>query len=135
MLKGSRFIWYYWSQAKEAKWLDTEHTYVFKGAISAFRFINKKCTHYRTLVIAKNDLKWIVEDEVTNARGLTKSQIWHHDDFLWQFITITEKNEVLAGESMISYNSDSYGQKKIGKATLFLFEDKIKTTLLYKEID
>ena len=135
MLKGSRFIWYYWSQAKEAKWLDTEEFFVFKGAISAFRFINPKCIHLRTIQIYKSQLKWIVEDEVTNAKGLTKSQIWHHDDFLWRLSTITEKNEVFAGGSIISYNSDCYGQKRNGKATLFLFEDKIKTTLLYKEID
>lgn len=135
MLKGSRFIWYYWSQAKEAKWLETEHSFVFKGAISAFRFLNPNCTHYRTLTIAKNDLKWIVEDEVTNSKGLAKIQIWHHDDFLWKLNTITEKNEVLEGKIMMSYNSNSYGQKENGKATVFLFEDKIKTTLFYEEIE
>ncbi|WP_338409724.1 alginate lyase family protein, partial [uncultured Flavobacterium sp.] len=135
MIKGNRFIWYYWSQAKEAKWLETEQSYVFKGAISAFRYLNQNCTHSRTITIAKNDLKWVVEDEVTNTKGLSKSQIWHHDNFIWQLNAITDRNEVVKGEDTVSYNSDSYGQKENGKATVFLFEDKIKTTLLYKEID
>jgi len=36
MLKGSRFIWYYWTQVLSANWSENEDFYVFTGEISAF---------------------------------------------------------------------------------------------------
>jgi len=35
----------------------------------------------------------------------------------------------------MSYNSEGYGQKEVGKAIAFPFKEKIETTLLYKEKD
>ena len=54
MLKGNRFIWYYWSQSKGAKLTETETDYLFEGTISAFRFLNPKATHYRKLLKKKS---------------------------------------------------------------------------------
>lgn len=132
MLKGSRFIWYFWSQAKEATWSETEDTYIFKGAISAFRFINPKCIHTRTVEIAKNDLKWVVTDEVQHTKGLTKSQIWHTENTNWD-IKAVSNNKVISTERGMSYNSSGYGQKLTGNAIVFKFKDNIQTTLLYKD--
>ena len=135
MLKGNRFIWYFWSQALNANWTETENAYVFNGTISAFRFINPKCKHTRTVNIIKDKLEWLVTDAVENTKGLTKSQIWHLDDYPWQLNAVSGKNESVKVEKVMSYNSESYGQKENGKATGFLFKDKIKTTLLYKKKD
>ncbi|RTY86073.1 alginate lyase family protein [Flavobacterium sp. RSP15] len=135
MLKGNRFIWYYWSQALNASWTETENDYIFEGTISGFRFINPKCAHTRIIKINKEKQAWEVTDEVAKTEGLIKSQIWHHDDYLWQLNAVTETNEEVTEEQKISYNSQGYGQKKSGKATALLFKDKIKTTLLYKEKD
>jgi hypothetical protein len=135
MLKGSRFIWYYWSQALNASWTETENDYIFEGTISAFRFINPKCAHTRIIKINKEKQAWEVTDEVAKTEGLIKSQIWHHDDYLWQLNAVTETNDEVTEEQVISYNSQGYGQIESGKATAFLFKDKIKTILLYKEKD
>jgi hypothetical protein len=135
MLKGNRFIWYYWSQALNASWTETENDYIFEGTISAFRFINPKCAHTRIIKINKKKQVWEVTDEVAKTEGLMKSQIWHHDDYLWHLKAVTETNEAVAEEQVASYNSQGYGQKENGKATGFLFKDKIKTTLLYKKKD
>ena len=133
MLKGSRFIWFYWTQALKANWTETEDAFVFEGKISAFRFLNPKCTHSRTVFIDKEKLEWTVSDVVKNAERLVKNQIWHLDNYPWQLNAVTETNEILKEEQGSSYNSEGYGQKKIGKALTFSFKDKIKTTLVYKE--
>ena len=133
MLKGSRFIWYFWSQALKANWTEIENAFVFEGKMSAFRFINPKCTHTRTIVINKNEYKWTVSDVVKNAEGLVKNQIWHLDNYAWQINAVSETKEVLIKEQVTSNNSEGYGQKKVGKALAFPFKDEIKTTLRYKE--
>ena len=133
MLKGNRFIWYFWSQANEASWTETDNAYIFKGSISAFRFINPNCTHSRTIEIAKNDLKWVVEDEISNTNGLTKSQIWHLDEYNWGISAVSDDSKTINEQKGTSYNSIGYGQKLNGKASIFKFLNTIKTTLVYKE--
>jgi hypothetical protein len=134
MLKGSRFIWYYWSQSLNASWTDLDKVVIFKGRISAFRFISSKILHTRIVSINKNRLEWIVSDYVENANGLTKSQIWHIDEFPWQVSSVSELSSGLIPDKLTSYNSQGYGKIKSGTAIAFNFERNIETTLLYNDI-
>ena len=129
MLKGSRFIWYFWSQAKQAEWTETDDEYIFEGEISAFRFINPKATHSRSVSKMKNSHQWIVEDEVKGLPNLQKKQIWHHDNANVIMHAIDDQNESIAPAYCTSYSSGYYGEKQEGKATCFSFSKRIKTTI------
>ncbi len=132
MLKGSRFIWFYWSQALFGKWEETENSFVFTGRISAFRFINPKIVHSRKVTVSKIQKEWVIDDIVEHANGLLKKQIWHFDDFEWEFKSLADSNVTVEEETTTSFNSSFYGQKVNGKALAFSFDNKISTTLKYK---
>jgi hypothetical protein len=132
MLKGSRFIWFYWSQGLFGKWEETEKSYVFSGAISAFRFINPKIVHSRKVTVSKIQKEWIIDDTVEHGDGFIKKQIWHVDDFDWEFKGLADSKITVEGETITSFNSSFYGQKVNGKAIAFPFDNKIKTILKYK---
>lgn len=127
MLKGSRFIWYYWSQAKNVTWQENQDEYIFEGTINAFQFINPKIQHCRKVIISKNQELWKVEDEVTNATNFEKQQNWHYNKTK---IKITS-DEI--GREILSLNSSYYGEKEKGFGIAFSFKDTITTTLKYVE--
>lgn len=127
MLKGSRFIWYYWSQAKNVTWQENQDEYIFEGTINAFQFINPKIQHCRKVIISKNQELWKVEDEVTNATNFEKHQNWHYNKTK---IKITS-DEI--GREILSLNSSYYGEKEKGFGIAFSFKNTITTTLKYVE--
>src|SRR5690606_26557495 len=49
MEKGARFIWYYWSQAIQTQVTEEKEHFTFEGEISAFRNLNPKIKHKRTI--------------------------------------------------------------------------------------
>jgi hypothetical protein len=130
MLKGSRFIWYYWSQSLVAKWEKKDNAYVFTGSISAFRYLNKNTIHFRKVIKAKNELTWKVKDEVLNLDHKPKFQIWNCDDFKID-ISAIEDYKPLSYELKNSFLSNYYGSKVKGKTKVFKFKSKIETTLKY----
>ncbi|MCR4030924.1 alginate lyase family protein [Flavobacterium panacis] len=128
MLKGSRFIWFYWSQAIKAKLIETESTYIFEGSISAFRYLNPKARHSRTLIKSKGKLDWEIEDRVDNLDNNHKNQIWHFDENNVKFHATIVDCEVQSN-NIQSFNSLYYGEYKEGKAISFPFEKDIKTKI------
>lgn len=132
MLKGSRFIWYYWSQSRGAKWYELEDAYVFSGKVSAFRFINRKAYHTRVVAKMKNKHEWHLEDQIKGVPKLRKKQVWHHDDAQIQLKATVNKKAAMS-ESCMSYNSTYYGKKEQGKASCFIFDDTIQTTITLKK--
>ena len=80
MLKGGRFIWYYWTSSIKATLTGQkeEGAYVFSGAISAFRYVNKDIVHCRTVVKQKGVPEWSIRDEIVNMpAGMAATQLWH----------------------------------------------------------
>lgn len=124
MLKGSRFIWYYWTQRKQAKWTETEEAYIFDGEISAFRFINKSASHKRIVKISKHSPLWEVCDSVQHLDNYVKKQIWHPNASTLS-ISSNGNNEIVFN----SYHSDYYGQLTNEKSIYFEFDKEIKTHL------
>jgi hypothetical protein len=128
MFKGSRFIWFYWSQCIAAKWTEDHDYYIFNGSISAFRFLNKKAVHNRMVKISKLHSHWIVKDEVLQLDNHTKKQLWHFDDATVSFSSLNNKTS-----DILSYNSSYYGQKVVGKAVSITFDKEIQTKIEYKK--
>lgn len=124
MCKGSRFIWFYWTQSIAAKWTEENDYFIFKGSISAFRYLNKKAVHNRTIKITKNSKQLIVKDEVLHLDNYTKKQLWHFDEAPVTFFSL---NDNIA--DALSYNSSFYGQKETGKAIAITFDKTIETTI------
>lgn len=127
MLKGSRFIWYYWSQAKKATWQENNEAYIFEGTISAFQFINPKIQHRRKVIVSKNQEFWKVDDEVVGSSSLEKQQNWHFN---------TSKMNIISsklGSEIPSFHSSYYGEKEKGFGIAFSFKNTITTTLKYVE--
>lgn len=124
MLKGSRFIWFFWTQCITAKWNEDKDYYIFEGSISAYRYLNNKAMHKRIVKISKLENLWIVKDEVVQLDSFIKKQIWHFDDAKITFSTSDEKFT-----EQISYDSSFYGRKDTGKAISISFEKEVETKI------
>lgn len=132
MLKGSRFIWYFWSQSEGAAWTENADSYQFKGAISAFRHISKNIVHRRTVTKTKDQLQWIVEDELINT-SLDALQQWHPvDPASTQIEAADESGKEIQPQVTESFESSYYGVKTESSGVAFSFKNKIKTKINYK---
>lgn len=130
MLKGDRFIWFYWTQAKIGEWQETHDTYIFKGSISAFRHLGRNILHSRTLIKKKNETVIEIQDEIEGIEGSNALQQWHMGEGMSEedFISSIEGREV--EPIMIeSYDSTYYGRMKKGKGIAFPFSKIINTTI------
>lgn len=132
MLKGNRFIWYYWTQCINANWEETNDYYVFTGKINAFKQLNPKGTHQRQVRISKTSNKWIITDDLVNLNEYVKHQTWHLDNFQVLFESYVN-NEIIQPIVEKSYNSECYGLKEEGKAISFPFKSKIETIIHYNK--
>ncbi|EIA10233.1 hypothetical protein HJ01_00328 [Flavobacterium frigoris PS1] len=132
MLKGSRFIWYYWTQCLGATWEEKNDDYIFHGTIKAFQQLSNSATHSRTIKISKYKAKWTVIDEVLSLDQYAKEQIWHVDDFSVAFES-QSNNKKVEPRNSLSYDSEYYGLKKEGKSLSFAFKSQITTTITIKD--
>ena len=130
MLKGSRFIWFYWSQCISANWTETNEFYIFKGKIQAYIHLNKKGTHEREIQIYKNKNKWKIKDTISNLDQFSKYQIWHFDNHNLTFESNSKSKKVEPKEEL-SLISEYYGKKQVGKAISFNFDKIIDTEIKY----
>lgn len=129
MLKGSRFIWYFWTQCNKALWEETSEEYIFKGEISAFRFLHPKAAHARIIRKSKGSTEWMIEDEVNHLTKFKKNQNWHYETtFPISFSALSDGHKV-DPLSIKSFNSLYYGANEKGNGISFSFKDKIETKI------
>ncbi len=131
MLKGSRFIWYFWSQAKKATWTETENEFVFTGAIKAFEHIGSNVSHTRTVRVNKEVNILTVVDEVENVNE-NGWQLWHSNDLSSLDITASINDEIVVPEKINSYYSSKYGLKIKSEGIKFIFDKVITTQIKLK---
>lgn len=115
MLKGGRFIWYYWTQAVGSATLaDEKDCYKFEGLVRAFLYINKDIVHRRTVVKYKNQPKWQVEDELFSVPSpYTIEQLWHVPEGAKVSITATTgTHDKIAPTMHQGWASSLYGAKE-----------------------
>jgi len=129
MLKGGRFIWYYWTQKEQCSIAETANEYIFKGTIKAYQYLNKDAHITRTVKKIKGEKSWVVTDEVTGLVQLKKEQVWHLNGVQIQF-KATEDDHTQSENKITSYNSDYYGIKNEGNAISFSFNKKIETKII-----
>lgn len=129
MLKGSRFIWYHWSQVKKVEVKENDEEYILKLQASVFRQLDKSIVHSRVIHKRKGELVWTVEDEFINAPAIDKYQNWHLNPNALLSIKALENDEIVNADEMESWYSSYYGVKEESKGLNFKFNNKIETEI------
>ncbi|MGN6265862.1 MAG: alginate lyase family protein [Ginsengibacter sp.] len=113
MKKGTRFIWYHWSQSIFSKSSETEDSYIFEGEIAAFTYLDKSIRHKRKITKLKNKPEWIVEDFIINKPAGTKMKQLFHPIALntFSFRSIDQTGEEVKPIIKKGYQSKYYGIK------------------------
>lgn len=139
MLKGSRFIWYYWTQCLHAHLEEDGISYKFTGKITAFNYIKKGAKHKREIIKIKNTPQWFIRDEIINKpANLYLKQLWHlpsnHKPVAWK--SYNSEHETLNEISGEGFISNLYGQKEIAETVYFQTLDSgIHTELNIKQAE
>lgn len=131
MQKGSRFIWYYWTQKIKSKISEDDKGFHFEGSIKAFQFLNKEGVHTRKVTKNRNENVWVVEDLIEGLDLFKKQQLWHFGSNSYE-INAMENEVEIDGKSIISNNSNYYGVIESGKGIGFEFKNSIKTIITIK---
>ncbi len=122
MKKGGRFIWYYWTQAIQAGWVEYEDHYEFKGMIKAFQQVNPNIIHTRSVKKYKAQWKWEVTDEVDHDTSLPINQLWHPipvENLKITFTSYDKEGKLLQYKATKSWHSAKYGVKQEGEMLVF----------------
>lgn len=88
MLKGSRFIWFYWIKKVRATLLKNTDLFEFNGCIEAFRQLGT-VSHNRQVTKKPHLTQWNITDTLTKARKDTMVQHWHVNPAVFEKITFT----------------------------------------------
>ena len=133
MLKGGRFIWYYWTQTLGAELIEIKDEFIFKGQISAFRQIDNKALHKRKINKKKGIPAWEITDELIHNTNLPLVQYWHPSKSFFDKFEIIAKT--IDGSEIIplieeGYYSSLYGQKEKSVQIVFTTQEtKLITTI------
>jgi hypothetical protein len=126
MLKGARFIWYYWSQAEDVIFNEREEDYHFMGRVKCFSYIDKRIKHTRELTKKKGRPEWIVRDMIEHKpAGIIMSQLWHTKS-----LNPDIKSEELSPSISGNFHSTYYGYKEEITKTDFITKSGIITTFI-----
>jgi hypothetical protein len=134
MLKGSRFIWFDWTQCINAEVTESNDTYIFTGTIAAFTYINKDITHTRTVIKTKGQPKWEIKDKLSGLpEGSTCTQLWHLFNNEVDHVNIQAKGingKPLTATTSQSGHSSLYAQQQQVTQLEFTFNQaQISTTV------
>jgi hypothetical protein len=125
MLKGARFIWYYWSQALEAHLEENEEYFEFRGKTACFRYLGEKIIHERIIRKWKDKPEWEITDVIHNKPdNEAMKQLWHTKSS-----GLTFKS---SGEKSITKGlfSEYYGKMEDNRQIEFSTKEQtIKTTI------
>jgi hypothetical protein len=136
MLKGRRFIWYYWTNCVHASINETETAWQFSGAIRAFRQTGKWVIHTREVNKIKNAAHWEIIDTISDNMQLPVTQIWNPALYFYdRFEIFSEdaKGIEIIPQYKNGYYSETYGVKKEIKQIQFTtLGNKIKTRIRLK---
>ena len=136
MLKGERFMWFYWTQLDEIKLDENESYYMIDATISAFRYLDKNCKHRRIVKKYKEQSRWDVEDIIYSGAKLTLRQMWHtlpqNKSHLILEPSVDDDTTLIESETEKWY-SPVYGCKEISNQIIFSTNaSRIKTTIYFK---
>lgn len=130
MLKGNRFIWFYWTKALNTVVTENENDYCFEGTIKAFSYLDKSIAHTRKILVSKKYNEIIVYDSIANIGNRTATQNWNCNPESEVSIEAIIDSKKGTPERYKSYYSSLYGQKENQKGIRFSFKKEIKTTII-----
>ena len=138
MLKGGRFIWYYWPECKSAGLQETDLSYIFNGSISAYKYTKDDIIHKRTVIKYKGMAIWEVKDEVLNLpAGMKMRQLWHQPKMMVKSkVAISAKSahgERLEAQMQDGWYSSLYGQKELAQECNFITDHNFIDALIKAE--
>ena len=121
MLKGGRFIWYYWIKDANGTWKEEDGAISFKGKFKGFRHLGE-LWHTRKVTKHQGKLMWDVQDNVEGINGKKVYQYWHVNPDVYDHIMISSQND--QGVALIptvedSWYSGYYGVKTLSKKITF----------------
>lgn len=80
MLKGPRFMWFYPPKVIRVSMDETNDTYIFKGEVACFSYIDANITVERTVAKKKGEPEWTITDVIKNKpKAFSMRQLWHTD--------------------------------------------------------
>ena len=123
MLKGSRFIWYYWIKKAKATLTKNTHYFEFKGSIEAFKHIAKNIKHQRSIKKQHSKHSWEVEDKLFNKGKRKIYLFWNVNPTVVDTIEIITKDmdgNILKPNIEEKWFSSYYGIKE--KSIQYIFE-------------
>lgn len=134
MLKGGRFIWYYWAQGLGATLKEEDRSFVFTGAVRVFGHLKRNVIHQRTITKQRGQPVWQVKDEIMGGpKGVKLKQLWHLLPGTKNKVSITTKNEKgtqLEAREQDGWYSSLYGQKEKTKELVFSDDSLVAETII-----
>lgn len=134
MLKGGRFIWYYWSQSLVAALSSNKDSFSFKGTISAYKHVDSGITHSRSVTKMKDKAEWHITDKISHKpSGITMNQLWHVPLSHKERVTIESSDNSkikLKSEITNGWYSSLYGQKEQTSEICFCTESDVINTVI-----
>lgn len=115
MLKGSRFIWYYWVKKAKAHLKKTANSYEFDGSIKAFAQLGSNITHQRKVKKTASENYWEIEDTVQNKKEHALYQYWHvNPEYVDKVKIVTKDDQGNELEPLVeeAWYSSYYGIKE-----------------------
>lgn len=133
MLKGSRFIWYYWTKSIYAEVIEKNDTFEFNGKIKAFSYLNNNIYVERKIIKDKNRNTWKVFDTILNKPNIAMVQIWNPSVEFFDRFEISAKgtnDNTITPMVETGWFSEYYGMKEKVKQIHFKTNsNKIITTI------
>ncbi|MCU0394575.1 MAG: heparinase II/III family protein [Chitinophagaceae bacterium] len=131
MLKGSRFIWFYWTQAEQLEVEERPDAWVFRGTIRAFGQLGRNIRHRRTVTKKKGVPHWEVEDMVLGKPGhLPLRQLWHPATAALRLEAQDAHGQKVAPSAEPGWVSAYYGIKEESDTVVFSVTGQaLKTTI------
>jgi len=135
MLKGARFIWYYWTQCVDRPVLkEMAKEFRFEGTIRAYTYMNKNIIHKRVIKKIKFHNQWKVEDWIEGLPANSViNQLWHFDPSYPRPVNLKSSSEssILPSKTVEGWYSEMYGFKQ--NSTTYIFSSMnpgIKTNIV-----
>ncbi|QMU66659.1 MAG: heparinase [Flavobacteriaceae bacterium] len=131
MLRGSRFIWYYWVKKAKASLKRESGYFMFEGKINAFRHVGSNIEHIRKIKKEQGQNKWEITDIVKNKKDNVIYQYWHlHPDYIDAIKIITKDEEGIEIQPLIEerWYSSYYGIKEASIRITFATQTNIFNT-------
>lgn len=137
MLKGDRFMWFYWTQVHNIHLEENDAYYCIDVTISAFRQLDRNCRHRRVIKKMKHTADWVVEDFIYSDMRMQMEQLWHTCERYLDHVFLQSEGgdgSKLVKVSKQGWVSSLYGMKEPSIQLSFSTETaSIKTSISIKK--